>query len=124
MVCKQCGAAGLPGHPRCAVCGSTSLALQLAPLGRSKGRKFLSAWERRPKGGVLDVDAPALSKNEATIYLAIGQVKLLVETYLAAILIFGRIGPFGLQYASYVARYPLGIALFVGAFLSGVGGYG
>jgi ribosomal protein L40E len=122
-VCRSCGALGVASQTRCASCGSKSIALQLAPTAPARTGRFLSAWDRRPKVGVLDADAPELSKSEASVYLALGALKLVVETYLAGVLVFGRIGPYGLQYATYVWRYPLGVTLFVDAFLSGFGAW-
>lgn len=123
-VCRVCGAKGLATQRRCVVCGSDQVAIQLASSARQIGRrKFLSAWDRRPRVGVLDAGVPDISPPYAYTFFSIGVFKLLLETWLAASLVMGDIGPEGLQYATYLWRYPLAGVLTLDAFLAAYGGY-
>jgi hypothetical protein len=67
---------------------------------------------------------PDLTTDFAYVYFAIGIFKLLLNTLLAAMLVFGRVGPGGLQYTTFVWRYPVGVTLFLDAFLAALGGFG
>ncbi len=125
-VCRVCGATGPASHQRCAVCGSDDVVLQLAAstTAARKSKRYLSAWDRRPRVGVLDVGAPDVSIPFAYTYFAIGVFKLLLGSLLGATMLFGRVGPSGLQYTTYVWRFPLAAVLFLDAFSGALGGYG
>lgn len=123
-VCQSCGAMSPLDARRCARCGSNKLALRLkesASGGARKGRRALSAWDRRPRVGAIDADVPDVTRAFIWMFVAIGGVKMLALAYLSGALLFGRVGPGGLQYFTYVWRYPLAIGMFLDGFLAAAG---
>jgi ribosomal protein L40E len=127
LVCRACGAVNSPTHVRCTVCGSDQLAAKSASsVTVTKGgrRKRLSAWDRRPRKGIVDGEFPDVSAALIFTFFGIGVLKLLLCTALGIQIVMGQAGPKGLHPDTFAWKWALGPTLLVDAFVAAVGAIG
>ena len=128
LVCRACGAVISANHVRCTVCGSDQLAAKSAAAARTvtKGgrtRRF-SAWDRRPRKGIVDGEFPDVSAALIFTFFGIGVLKLLLCTALGVSIVMGEAGPKGLHPDTYAWKWAVGPTLLLDAFLASVGAIG
>jgi len=127
LVCRMCGAVTSASHTRCTVCGSDQIAPKSASAvsaAKSGRKKRLSAWDRRPRKGVIDGEFPDISSTWIFGFFGVGVLKLLLCTVLGAQIVLGQAGPKGLHPTTAAWKWAVGPVLLLDAFLAAVGAIG
>jgi len=125
LICDACGAINSANHVRCQVCGSDRLVRKAPGTGAGKGRRRrLTAWERRPRKGVVDGEFPDVSSAEIYTFICLSVLKLLLCTALGAQIVIGNAGPKGLHPTTYAWKWAVGPTMLADAFLASVGAVG
>jgi len=127
LVCRACGAVNSANHVRCTVCGSDQLAAKSASaVTATKGgrKKRLSAWDRRPRKGVVDGEFPDVSAALIFTFFGVGVLKLLLCTALGVQIVMGQGGPKGLHPTTLAWKWAVGPTLLLDAFLAAIGAIG
>lgn len=127
LVCRSCGAVTSANHTRCTVCGSDQIVAKAAStVAATKGgrKKRFSAWDRRPRKGVVDGEFPDVSATIIFSFFGVGVLKLLLCTALGIQVVMGNAGPKGLHPTTYAWKWAVGPTLLLDAFLAAVGAIG